>query len=288
MAEAKFAGKKRKIYYLPKYGQLGNQLAVLAHLLAFAIEYDFIIVYPKTGFLSTSLKANKADEKRIKFSKLLANSVFSYCLITCIKVFCLNRNRYLFNGLFINTNFTVEEDLKTPKNLKFVVVTDWMFRYYEGVKEFQDNIRQQLSFDESTFVNAERLFTSVKEKYLSHTFIGVHVRRGDYATWLDGRFFYDDSIYYTRLKEMAQQIEKPLFIICSNEDLCFKNDLELNIIYAKGSPAEDIFLLSKCTYILGPPSTFSSWAAFLGNQFLLLLESKNEEALLRKFSKYYL
>ena len=275
MAEAGVINKQRKIYYLPKYGQLGNQLAVLAHLLAFAIEYDFVVVYPKTAFLYNSLKANKTDQKRIRFSKLLANSLFSYCLITFVKVLCLNRNRYLFNGLFINAKFTIEEDLKTMKNLKFVVVTDWMFRYYEGVKKFQDNLRQQLSFDESTFINAEKLLTSAKNNYLSHTFIGVHVRRGDYATWLDGKFFYDDSIYYARLKEMAQQIEKPLFIVCSNEDLCFKNDLALNIIYAKGSPAEDIFLLSKCSYIIGPPSTFSSWAAFLGDQFLLLLENKN-------------
>lgn len=280
--------KKRKIYYLPKYGQLGNQLAVLAHLLAFAFAYDFQVVYPKTDFLYHNLKINEAHTKQIWFSKLLGNSVFSYCINRFTKLFFLNRNRRFFNGLIINDKFTVEEDLNSANLPQFIVVTDWLFRYYDGVKTYQNDIRKQLSFDESSFTNAEKLLTSIRAKYPAHTFIGVHVRRGDYATWLNGKFFYDDSIYYARLCEMAQQIDKPVFIVCSNEDLCFKNDLGLTIIYTKGSPAEDIFLLSKCTYILGPPSTFSSWAAFLGNQFLLLLESKNEVALLSKFSKYYL
>lgn len=279
---------KKKLYYLPTYGQLGNHLSVLAHLVAFALEYDYKIIFFRQDYLCKILKSNNLTTELIKFSKLPANSFFSFCLNKAIIIAFFNRNKRLFKRLFINQPFYVDTDLNVSKLPRTIAVTNWMFRYYNGVVKHQTEIRKRLMFDESLFSNAKQILKNLNLNFPSYILIGIHVRKGDYATWLDGKFFYDNEIYYAKLKEIAAQLEKCVFIICSNEQVQFDNQASLNIIYANGSPAEDIFLLSKCSYIVGPPSTFSSYAAFLGDQNLLLLESKDEDVTLSRFRKFYI
>ena len=280
--------KKKKLYYLPTYGQLGNQLSVLAHLVAFAIEYDYKIILFKEKYLYQILKKDNTIGGLVKFSNLLSNSFFSFCINKAIVVFFFNRNKRFLNSLFINQPFVVDTDLDTTRLPRYIAITDWLFRYYSGVVKYQDLLRNQLSFEESSFDNAKHILKNVSENFSSHTSVGVHVRRGDYATWFNGKYFYDNTIYYRWMKSLASQLGNPVFIICSNEKINFDNDANLSIIYANGSPAEDIFLLSKCSYIIGPPSTFSSYAAFLGNQNYLCLESKEEDVTLSSFKKYYM
>ena len=50
--------------------------------------------------------------------------------------------------------------------------------------------------------------------------IGVHIRRGDYATWNDGRFFYELGEYH-QFMLLVQQLysgKRVAFFISSNED----------------------------------------------------------------------
>lgn len=280
--------KKKRLYYLAKYGQLGNQLSVLAHLVAFAIEYDYKIIHFKQDYLYKVLKRSSEKEGRLRFSKLLSNAFFSFFLSKVIVFISFNRNKRFLNSLFISQWYDVDTDLKKTNPPGLIAVTNWMFRDYADVIKHQEEIRKQLSFDDSSFTNAKQILQHINESFPSHTLVGVHVRRGDYATWLNGKFVFDDETYYSKLKDIAEQLEKSVFIICSNEKVNFDNPDNLSIIYANGSPAEDIFLLSKCSYIIGPPSTFSSYAAFLGNQNLLLLEDKTEDVTLSRFKKFYL
>jgi len=63
-----------------------------------------------------------------------------------------------------------------------------------------------------------------------------------------------------------------MFFIASNEKISkeMTSDLEYfsNI---DGSAPEDLYALSKCDYILGPPSTFSYWAGFMVINLLNIL-----------------
>lgn len=47
---------------------------------------------------------------------------------------------------------------------------------------------------------------------------------------------------------------------------------------------EDLYALSKCDYIFGPPSTFSMWASFYGEVPLKFFETTNEKFSLNDFS----
>lgn len=280
--------KQKTLYFLQTYGQLGNQLATLAHLLAFAIEYDYVIVYPQSDYLSNHLEIAKKKNSRLQFSRQLARKKLSGSLNKLMKLLFLNRNTFVFGYLVINKKFVVEEQFDTAKQPDVIVITDWLFRYYDGIIKHQNAIRNCLSFTQESTEKANQKWLSLQAKYPQHTFIGIHVRRGDYATWLDGKYFFDDHTYYTWLVQLSEQVEKPVFIVCSNEDLCFDNENSLTVVYEKGSPSEDLFLLSCCRYIVGPPSTFSSWSAFSGNQDLLFVRDRNDSVKLENFTKFYL
>ena len=118
--------------------------------------------------------------------------------------------------------------------------------------------------------------------------IGVHIRRGDYKEWNDGRFYYEISQYrevMIRLQSLYSD-EKVSFFISSNEKLdksqfdgCFCD------FHVSGSPILDLHTLSLCDQIVGPFSTFSRWASFIGEKPIYFIESIEEEITKDSFSK---
>lgn len=280
--------KQKTLYFLQTYGQMGNQLALMAHLLAFGIEYNYLIVYPHSDDLCKYLEVAKSKDSRIKFRRQSSDAKRMRIIHKVLELLFLKRNGRLFKYLVLNDWFIVDKDFDKINQPDVMIVNDWKFRYFEGIVKHQEAIRKELAFTTASVQEAQQRWTSLQAAYPQHTFIGVHVRRGDYAAWLDGIYFYDNDTYYKWLVQLSAQIEKSVFIICSNEDINFKNENNLDIAYIKGSPAEDLFLLSCCNYIIGPPSTFSSWSAFLGDQELLFLRSRDEDVRVEKFEKYYI
>ena len=279
---------KKTIYYLPRFGQLGNQLALLAHLLAFAAEYDFEVVHFASKELVKNLKKNEIEKSPVRFSEWLAKPFFSYGINKLVKLVSFNGNYRFGKTLFINKEYNADELFSGSSMPSTIVITNWLFRFYSGVIKYQDAIRETLSFDETRYANASRLLQTAQKSFPLHTLVGVHVRRGDYASFFDGKYLYDNAVYYAKMNEIAGQLNKSVFVICSNEEISFSNEKGLHILYAKGSPTDDLFLLSQCEYIMGPPSTFSSWSAFAGDKHLLFLESASEDVRLDRFTKYYL
>lgn len=44
--------------------------------------------------------------------------------------------------------------------------------------------------------------------------------------------------------------------------------------------------MSQCDYLIGPPSTFTGWASYIGNVPLKYIESKNIDFTLEDFKIY--
>jgi len=96
--------------------------------------------------------------------------------------------------------------------------------------------------------------------------VGLHIRRGDYATWLGGRYFYSLEQYREQAISLAERLfpnQDVEFLIASNEDVSeFAKTLPNSIYFKDNSPLEDLALLASSSVIVGPPSTFSMWASF--------------------------
>lgn len=95
--------------------------------------------------------------------------------------------------------------------------------------------------------------------------VGVHVRRGDYRTFLDGQHFYPLAEYEARMRAMANlRSGRVRFLVCSDEDVDLDAGGQLDVAPGPGTPLQDLHALAACDYLIGPPSTFGAWASFYG------------------------
>ncbi|UOG76938.1 alpha-1,2-fucosyltransferase [Hymenobacter tibetensis] len=151
---------------------------------------------------------------------------------------------------------------------KLVSCDGWFFRSIETVAKYQEfykwlfmpNVDQQ--YLDSTYL---------KKADPREVVVGVHIRRGDYKDHENGRFFFSDEVYLRfllQLRDILSAHNRP------HRFLLFSNDPELDIELYKGqlscvsmsnnSALADQYLMSKCDYLIGPPSTFSGWANYIG------------------------
>lgn len=120
--------------------------------------------------------------------------------------------------------------------------------------------------------------------------IGVHIRRGDYATWNEGRFFFSLEDYHTfmlRIKQLYKEYSIAFFI-SSNEDFSLDifKDCQCSRFDKEPSGAVlDLYTLSICDRIIGPFSSYSRWASFIGEVPLCFLETRDQKFSKKDFSR---
>ncbi|QIF02946.1 hypothetical protein G5S37_15930 [Roseimicrobium sp. ORNL1] len=111
--------------------------------------------------------------------------------------------------------------------------------------------------------------------------VGIHVRRGDYAEYLGGRYYFDHAQY----REMMLQVVKLLsprqvhFIVASDERIPEQLVSGMSSTLLDGTEIEDLYALARCRIVIGPPSTYSEWAAFYGGGDLLVFTGQPPQSL---------
>ena len=135
---------------------------------------------------------------------------------------------------------------------------------------------------------AERMVSELRQE--NDLVIGVHIRRGDYATWNDGRFFFELEQYHQFMLRIQQLYsdKRVGFFISSNEDFAADlfTDCRCRRVGKEPSGAIlDLYTLSLCDCIVGPVSSYSRWASFIGEVPLCFLESKDQQFTDDSFSK---
>lgn len=156
-------------------------------------------------------------------------------------------------------------------------------------------LRKQAPLIRRHFAPNEALKNAVEERMRTfraqgHTMIvGVHIRRKDYAQWRNGEFYYEDEVY----KEVMDQTYRLLaptdgqvqFLLFSDEkiDMSRYPGENYDVIEASGSAIQDYYMLSRCDYLISPPSSFSGLASFLGNVPRFIIVDRDEAVTAEKF-----
>lgn len=104
--------------------------------------------------------------------------------------------------------------------------------------------------------------------------VGLFVRRGDYETFFDGRFYYSWCEYARWVGEVVAHYPGKRVVVVAAGDERFPREVfdGLPVVLATGSInsgghwLESFLELALCDILLGPPSTFVACAAFYGDK----------------------
>ena len=112
--------------------------------------------------------------------------------------------------------------------------------------------------------------------------VGVHIRHGDYKTFFNGRYYYtleEFRQFMLRIQALYND-RRVAFFISSNESFdvsIFKGCRCYRFGKEPSGDILDLYTLSLCDRILGPWSTYSRWASFIGEVPLCFIESKDQQ-----------
>lgn len=169
---------------------------------------------------------------------------------------------------------------------------DIIFKLFGFVKGW--NTRRETTYIQQAKKEIQRLYHPKQEitekaegmikeiRRQADIIIGVHIRRGDYATWNEGRFLYSLEEYHCFMLRVQNLFkEKHVgFFISSNEDFPLDIFDGCNCRRFGKEPSGavlDLYTLSICDRIIGPFSSYSRWASFIGEVPLCFLESKDQQ-----------
>lgn len=283
-----------------KAGQLANRLFHFAHFISNSIEYNYRLINPsfndyKNFFTSTAsnnfngLKISTQITPADKLDGLIRKSMLGMgkVLVNPLKKTPL----YHFHDVQDYDKQDVCYDMNDPEFVdsakkRLTFIDGWLYRDFRNFQKHAPVLRK--IFTPVPAYQAEVDQTIAHCRQLGDVIVGVHIRRGDYKTFLNGCWYYEDDVYAARMRELmeifAQQNKKCVFLICSNEKINTENYKGINIVTGDRHFIVDLYCLSQCDYLIGPPSTFTMWASFYGETPLCTLDSATKQVALPDFS----
>ena len=249
-------------------GQLCNQLFTMVHFAAAAIEHDFRVFFP--GFqYPLECFPNINSESRFRVMNL--SDEMNRSIKLSLKVLrLLVRQSPWHEGILMEGSPYVnigDKEFVIKARQKLVACEGFGFRDVLSVKKHHWRLKE-------IFRPSQEIENNVKTYMKRHgldrgvVLVGIHIRRGDYRTYLNGKYYYDDDSWLTWITRVRSvfnsEARRFVGVVFSNEKVVKIIDSSGDLILGPGDAYEDLHLLSKCDYIIGPPSTFSGWASYIG------------------------
>ena len=264
--------RKRILIVIDQYGRLGNRLFLFAQLMEFSEKtgrevwmpgfYDYrhyFVRFSKNYSLkfpnSFSISSPFFDADHFQFSQSLPkiiklfklSKLFEVCSFYNVsdgdpfkKITNSSKSCILFSGFIFHDFF-----LEIKKSRKQIV------KYFTPSIKFLENINKPL------------------RKLRSNTdiVVGVLIRQTDYREWNGGKYFFSSEEYIKILSNFnTKNSDKKIgYFIATDEDQNINLFKNLNCCVRVGYPLENMYTLSKCDYLIGPPSSYIGWSAFYGN-----------------------
>lgn len=269
-----------------KTGQLGNRLTVFAHCLAAARERGYRLANPSfqeyaPHFVGPRARVALCDD--VPAADAPAPSEWRRSL-----AYAAARAAYKSGKLARFASFgriavararnEVPLDLKDvidradAGGCRWLVLQGYHFRHHGWYARHDAFIRSFLAVAEPWREQGLAAVATLRRDV--DVVVGVHIRHGDYRQHLGGRFFWEVPTYVGFMRQVRALLapRRVAFLVCSNA-AHGRNDFD-GFAWAPGPGhlASDLQALMGCDYVLGPPSSFSSWAAYAGRVPLLRIE----------------
>ena len=275
-----------------KSNQLCNRLCVYRDLMAAAIELDHTLTIPFFEDYAKYFIGSHDDtfctfpKKRVCLlpASTLSRNIFRLAVVQLLQQLkCRPRLSKLLRVSQVSSDYETtlsgnssDYDLASPafrdmaRSSNFIALSGPLFcvKSQNWRKKHANLIRSYFEPVKDIRTKVDSLLMESRNE--AAILIGVHIRRGDYATFLDGRYYYSHA-QYAELMFKIQDLftswhkDQPIkFLLSSNEFIPTEPFYGLNHLRLNGSAVQDLYTLAGCDYLIGPPSTFGHWASWHG------------------------
>jgi len=178
---------------------------------------------------------------------------------------------------------------------RHIVVSGWHARWYDLFQKYRDEITDLFTLDSQYTEPVKAKMQKVEQGSTgSIVRLGVHIRRGDYRIFHDGKYLYDDEVYQRHIRRfMMLHPGKAIHVYIATNDPEVKESSYqeqcpgAHVHCLGGSSPEDLFMLSECDYLIGPPSTYSLVAAMYRDIPLYRMDETDEDMMtLESFRRF--
>ena len=167
---------------------------------------------------------------------------------------------------------------------RHLVVSGWHARWYDLFLKYRQEICDLFTIDSQYTEPVKQKMQDLEATSANVLRLGVHIRRGDYANWAGGKYFYSDDVYARHINRFVEMHEsQTVHVYLSTNDSKVTEDLfqslcpKAHIHLLNGNAPEDLYMLSACDALIGPPSTFSLVAAMYRDLPLYRMDSADEQ-----------
>lgn len=272
-----------------KAGRLGNRLFLSAYFMANALARGYCLMNPALGeyapffegsahdpfcrFPSTGLPMDREIAAQCR-DILLSISALAGVLMPSSKTLDIRKTLDAVDGVY---DLNSSEFAALLNEVRLLVVKGWKFRDDTNLVRYHDVIARYFQPIASIREPVERLLSHART--LGEEVIGVHIRQGDYREWKNGVHYFETEQYAHWMREVSHldPSRKTVFLVCASDPVdtaCFTG---LEVVMGPGSVIGDLYALSLSNRIMGPPSTFSTWASYAGRVPLCMLQHHLQE-----------
>ena len=259
-------------------GQFGNQLWAYSNLIATGMSCNASIVIILQSNYYDQLDNSYIKEARKQKIYILRAQNLTARIIRKTAGYMLKKPEHILAKLLsvkvAITGCDEENLLIRSSQYNFYLVNSWEHRIHnDSFYKQSELLKQVLQPEPKSKDIAEERIQNIRKS--NDIIVAVHIRRGDYKTFLDGKFYFEDEVYFEKMQQINNLLQpaKVGFAIFSNEEIDTKAFKNLNVSFSADNTAiGDMWGISLCDFIIGPLSTFSMWASFWKNVPLLFLE----------------
>lgn len=252
-----------------EYGNHTNQIFQFVQLFVLSKEHNkrliFLPIYKLYPFFPNLKKKYKKDSLLYPLFLFFLKVLYKFKIIK-------------------NYNLVKSSDCENfVKNIhkKLIFVIDWT---HNNNKILYQGIDLEVKYKEEIKALFKNECPEIIEKYFpdkNKITIGLHIRRGDYKYYKDGKYYYTDEVYQNAVKSFTENLNLKDFNI-----IIFTNDKDLdkefylknfkNCFFSCEEFQIDYELMKNCNYLIGAPSSFTMWASYLGDVPLYHIKEKNK------------
>jgi len=266
------------VIVMQRVGRLGNQIGLLANLIALSLATGAKVCHPALGNYANYFKGTvsnlfccyppSSEGRHSPPGGLMREALHKFCRL-------LDKTgliRLVMPGRTFASDYVSLVDMTQPsfaailRGGRFTFLTKgWFFRHPQVDKDrFLRALREFFALAEPYASNVERLVKQARAG--CDVLIGVHIRQTDFKEHAGGKYYFSTADY-ARLMLHCQQLFQPAkvgFLVVSDEPHDSSDFPSSQCSFGSGIDIEDMYCLGGCDYIVGSiASSYSLWPAVL-------------------------